>query len=680
MWQNLKQLSQAAGFEGIRCALWKQGAVLLFMIATVVVAGAGESNAPAGGQMQGLLNMSLDQLLEVQVEKVYGASRYEQDVARAPSSVSIVTREEIQKQGHRTLAEVLQGLRGMFVTTDRVYSYAGVRGFSRPSDYNSRLLVLVDGHRMNDNIYDSVLLGTEAVLDVDMVERLEMVRGPSSSIYGDNAFFGVINIITRPGAKIDGLEFSGEVGEFQSHGGKAIYGRQFTNGLELVLSGSWYESEGEQRLFYREFNTPASNNGIAENSDLDEAYKFHGKLAYGDFTLTGAWSRREKLIPTASYGTIFNDGGERAVDRYSYLDLKYEHSFANELTLEGRTYYDNYRYLGDYPYNTAPPGDPISRLLNRDITTGEWAGMNWQLTAPVGERITAVAGVDFRGDIRRHQLNYDITPRTTYANLDNSTWNAGVYAQVEWEILTNLVVNTGMRFDYYETFGSTFNPRLALIYAPWQKTNLKLLYGQAFRAPNASETSYGDPDPESIHTYEAVWEQELPARLRFTTSAYYYQVHDLISEMDGVFNNIGRIDAMGMEFELSGRHANGVESRLSYAVQRTEDRSSGDELSNSPRHLVKGSLIAPLYADKLFAGLELQYTGSTISNNRRHIDGYVIANVTLFSQKLARNLEISGSVYNLFDAEYSNAVSTGHLQDSVEQPGRSFRVKLTYKF
>ncbi len=630
--------------------------------------------------MSSLLSMSLDQLLEVQVEKVYGASRYEQDVGRAPSSVSIVTSDEIKMQGHRTLAEVLQGVRGVFVTTDRVYSYIGMRGFGRPSDYNSRLLVLVDGHRMNDNIYDSALMGTEAVLDVDLVERLEVIRGPSSSIYGDNAFFGVINIVTRPGAKIDGVEFSASAGEFRTYVTRVTYGTQFTNGIDLVLSGTWSDSRGEDRLYYREFDQPESNNGVAENSDGDESYRFLAKLSYGDFTLSGAYSRRGKQIPSASYGTIFNDGGENAVDRYGYLDLKYARQFARDVAIEGRVYYDNYEYTGDYPYNTAPPGDPISRLLNRDVTYGEWAGANLQVTAPIGDSLKAILGADFRGDLRRNQLNYDLSPRTTYFDFDNSTWNAGVFAQIEWEVLTNLVINGGLRYDYYETFGSTVNPRVGLLYRPWVRTNFKLLYGQAFRAPNASETFYGDPDPESIQTYEVVWEQELPRKLRFSTVGYYYQVHDLISEEVGIFQNIGRIDALGLEFELSGKYANGIEARSSYAIQRVEDKETGSELSNSPRHLVKGSLVVPLYQDMIFAGVELQFTGSTISNNRQHIDGYTIANATLFSQKLAKHLELSATIYNLFDADYSHAVSTSHAQDSLEQPGRSFRVKLTYKF
>jgi iron complex outermembrane receptor protein len=631
-------------------------------------------------ELKSLMSMSLDQLLDVRVDKVYGASKYEQKISQAPSSVSIVTSDEIKKQGYRTFAEILRSVRGLYITDDRTYSYLGIRGFGRPSDYNSRVLLLVDGHRMNDNIYDSVLLGPEGVIDVDLIERVEVIRGPSSSIYGDNAFFGVINIITRPGPSFGGAEVSGEVGGFETYKGRFSYGNRFTNGLELVLSGSWWDSAGKRRLYYREFDAPTSNNGIAENSDDDWSYRFFGELAYGDFTLSGAWSERTKTIPTASYGTIFNDGGEVGVDRYAYADLKYEHTFSSDVTVLGKVYYDNYKYTGDFPYNVAPPGNPIVRVLNRDIAHGEWAGVNGQLTAPLWEWVKLVVGSDFRGDLRQHQLNYDVSPRAVYLDSETISWNAGVYAQAELTLLTNLLLSGGARLDYYDTFGRTINPRLSLIYSPWPQTHFKLLYSQAYRAPNSFELYYASLKPETIRTYEAVYEQDLSAHLRFISAGYYYEVDDLISETITGFANVDRVNAGGMELELEGHFARGLKARLSYALQRSEDDATGAELSNSPRHLAKGSLIAPLYKDKIFAGLELQYTGSVLTNTRQREEDYLLANVTLFSQNLAPGLALSASIYNLFDERYAHPVSAAHAQDVIEQPGRSFRVKLTYKF
>jgi len=142
------------------------------------------------------LNLQAEEKLLLQeIPSVYGASKYEQKVTEAPSSVSIVTADEIKKFGYRTLTDILRSVRSFYVSYDRNYSFVGVRGFARPGDYNSRILLLVNGHRLNDNIFDSALIGTEGVLDVDLIERVEIIRGPSSSLYGSNAFFAVVDII-----------------------------------------------------------------------------------------------------------------------------------------------------------------------------------------------------------------------------------------------------------------------------------------------------------------------------------------------------------------------------------------------------------------------------------------------------------------------------------------------------
>jgi len=154
--------------------------------------------------------------MDVSIQKVYGASKYEQNTTQAPASVSIVTADEIRKYGYRTLADVLRGMRGLYVSDDRNYSYLGVRGFLRPGDYNTRVLVLVDGHRINENIYDARLLRARwhRRRRPDRARRVH--PRASSSIYGSSAFFGVINVITRSAADIRGVNVSAEAGSFGS--------------------------------------------------------------------------------------------------------------------------------------------------------------------------------------------------------------------------------------------------------------------------------------------------------------------------------------------------------------------------------------------------------------------------------------------------------------------------------
>ena len=172
-----------------------------------------------------LSELSFEQLVDLSIDSVYSASAYAQKITEAPASVSIVTSEDIDAFGYRTLEDVLRSVRGFYVTNDRNYSYLGMRGFSRPGDYNARILLLVDGHRMNDNVFGSALLGTEFALDVDIIERIEIVRGPSSSLYGTSAFFAVINVITKKGEGVGGFDVAGSLGSFGTSRGRVSFGK-----------------------------------------------------------------------------------------------------------------------------------------------------------------------------------------------------------------------------------------------------------------------------------------------------------------------------------------------------------------------------------------------------------------------------------------------------------------------
>ena len=145
-----------------------------------------------------LMDMSLEDLMKVEIDSVYGASGYKQKVSDAPASITIITAEEISRHGYRTLAAVLRNVPGFYVTYDRDYDYLGERGFGPPGDYNSRFLLLVDGHRVNDNIFDQAFIGTDFPVDLDLIDRIEVIRGPNSSLYVASALLGVINIVTKP--------------------------------------------------------------------------------------------------------------------------------------------------------------------------------------------------------------------------------------------------------------------------------------------------------------------------------------------------------------------------------------------------------------------------------------------------------------------------------------------------
>ena len=258
----------------------------------------------------------------------------------------------------------------------------------------------------------------------------------------------------------------------------------------------------------------------------------------------------------------------------------------------------------------------------------------------------------------------------------------------------NLLLNAGGRYDHYDSFGGTFNPRLALIYN-LPKTSIKLLYGEAFRAPNAFEQYYvssvaykANPGlkPENIKTYELVVEKYIGSHLRGVATGYYYTIDGLISQTtdpnDGrlVFQNLQSIEAKGFELDLDGKWAFGLEGRLGYALQETHDRDTGKSLTNSPSNMVKFNLSVPLFQEKLFVSLETRYLSGRKTLANKSTGDYTVTNLTLFSQNLIKNAEISGSIYNLFDEHYGDPGAGEHRQDIIAQDGRTFWLKLKYAF
>jgi outer membrane receptor for ferrienterochelin and colicins len=619
---------------------------------------------------------------ERETARSHRASARSIDGDRSPDGVrrvTVVTADEIKKYGYRTLADILQSAQGFYVSYDRNYAFLGARGINL-GDFNSRVLLLINGHRVNNNLTDGAAIGTDFILDVDLIDRVEIIRGPGSVLYGNNAFFGVINVITRTAKQLHGAEVSGEYGSFDTYRGRFTYGNVFTNGAQLVFSGTYYDSAGPARLYYPEFdqrissNPGATNNGVAEGLDDDRFGSFFGSVSYRVFELQGGYINREKGNPTAQFNTDFNDSRLRTTDERSYVNLKYRQSFPEIADVTAQVYYDRYDYAIGYP---------SLGVLYQEKDVGEWWGAELQLQKHLWEKHVVTLGAEYRDDFRQ-EININHGSRQSY----------GVYAGAEFALMKQLRFNGGLRYDQYGDYNPAVNPRLALIYNPFEKSTIKALYGTAFRAPNFQELvgSQYLPgihlDPEEITTYELVYEQEITRWLRSSLSGYFNQMDRLIVFDNGTYTNFDA-ETKGVELALTGIWTNGIRGRASYSFQQTENRSTDQSPPDSPKHLVKFNLSLPLIKEKVFAGLEFLYTSGrhsvyTTSTGETlpgaDAAGFGIVNVTLFSQNIIKNLEFSASVYNLLDRKYGDPATHFHLQDIIEQDGRTFRLKLTYRF
>lgn len=632
-------------------------------------------------------------LLFSDIESVFTASKFSQKITEAPARISIVTANEIEQYGYRSLADVLNTLTGFQTSYDRTYSYVGARGFGVPGDYNSRILLLIDGHRVNENVYSSMVIDNGLAVNIDIIDRIEVVRGSGSSLYGNNAFFGVINILTKRGRDFSGLEVIGSVASQSTETATLSYGERFNNGVELLLSGSYYQSDGDDSLYYPEFDEPLTNNGIAENMDDGKNTNLFAKLSFGSFTFSGGYQKQNKRNPTASYETAFNEPITQALEETAFIDAKYQKLLDNGTDISARLFYDQYRYEGDWAYDYSDEGD-FSDIVNwQEEAIGKWWGTELTLTKEFFEHHRITLGAEYRNNFDEKSRSWD--PYEVFQVIDTSSYTWGAYIQDNIKINDQLAMNIGLRYDYFSELDNSTNPRIAVIWNPIPDSTFKFIYGSAFRAPNIYEQFYDDVitqkaplslAPETIDSIELILEQRINSNLNLVTSLYQNKIENLIALTTDmrddllVFQNQDDVTAQGFEIELQGHWQSGWSGAMSYSYQDSEFDQSAIELSNVPENQFKLNISTPVLFEGFTAGLNMQYeTGrKTVQGDKTR--SYLLTNLTVLNKTLMNNLDLSFGIYNVFDTKYSFPGSEEQMQDKIAQDGRTVRLRLAYTF
>lgn len=620
-----------------------------------------------------LTTLPLEQLMSMEV---FSASRFNQKATQAPSNVTVLTSADIRAYGWRTLADALRSIRGLYTSNDRSYSYLGARGFLRPGDLNTRFLLQIDGTRINDPVFDQAQLGAEFPLDLELVDRIEFVPGPGSSIYGTNAFFGVINVITRRAPDMEGTRATLEAGQAGTRSGSASYG--WRNGdAELLLAVNRGLSDGRD-LYFPEFG------GTAQGLDWERYSRFFARGQYGAWSLALIDGKRTKGMPTASYGQPFNVAGGLTIDELRMAEVGYRNSM---LPLHGelsaRLYHSEYLYDGHF-VNQDPFG-----TINLDRTRAKWWGADVNLFLQLLDSHKVVVGADYQYNHDVLQQNFDTEPFVSYLDDRSQGKRFGIYVQDEITLAKGILLNAGLRYDRDTSTGGVFNPRLALIAELSPETTVKAIYGSAFRTPNSYELFYGidteggqlaNPNlgRERIRSHELSLVRQLGANARFTLSAYTNQASGLVTEVEDeefglpIFRNLGRARARGIELEYERSFKNGARLRTSVSRQTV---SGGISEVNSPRWLAKLNATGQL-AGIWHVGIEGQYMSARRLLDGGETPGFVLANINFFTIGLTRHLDASLGIQNLFDRRYADPSSLGLLQHSIEQDGRRVYLKL----
>jgi outer membrane receptor for ferrienterochelin and colicin len=682
--------AQAGTCTSSPCALSQREHTLKRTIIAVLVAMGLTTIASVGYAQEppDLTSLSPEELAALPTRTISNAAKYLQKIVDAPASVSIVTGEEIRLYGYRTLADVLNSVRGFSISYDRNYTYLGFRGLSRPGDLNTRILILIDGHRLNDNVFDSALVGNEFPVDLENVDRVEVVSGPGASMYGTSAFSAVISVITKRGSEEDGVEVAGTLGAFDARRVRTAFGKTYGNGLHLLLSGSAASSLGASRLYFSEFDAPETNSGVADRADGERFDRLSMNLEAGHFSVQSVYAARLKHIPTAAFGTVFNDPRTRTFDGRGYFDVQYGRELGQRSDLIARAYWDHYRYDGWYVL-----ADQGSVTTNRDLARGSWLGGEVNLSRRLSTRQRVMAGAEFRQSLQQDQDNYDEAPSATVYLDDRrrlATW--AVNLQDELNLHRRVQLNAAVRYESVSSGGARVTPKLGVITHLRAATTMKVLFSRALRSPSVYERFYASPPnyvsnpsvaPEEIESFEVAVEHALSLRMHISGSLFTNRVDGLIisqANESGLIQFANGLDtqAHGFEVAWSGRSRVGVQARASYSALWDSKEQPGAWFGGASRRTAKFNLAVPIERLHLTTGLSIQVAGTRWTHTGEALPAVAVANLNVVGS-LKKNVEIQGGLFNMFNVRYSEPASTDHVEGGIPQAGRQIAVKLVWR-
>ncbi|MBF0226162.1 MAG: TonB-dependent receptor [Desulfobacterales bacterium] len=558
-----------------------------------------------------LLQMDVEDLLKI---KVISASKHEQGILAAPAALSVITSEDIKKYGYTTVGEALNQASGVYMSSDRSNEYGIIRGIHLSDDYNKRLLVLVNGHALNNGMTFEAHLGNELGIPMNSIERIEVMRGGSSVMYGTNAFFGIVNIILKDKSEKNNRIYllESNIGAYELWDNSVLFLKKFDDSNKLFLCSSLRYNEGKevktthnyQWSYYRAtWDENPKGSGLyqilkgdkAKGVDFDKIYSFLGSYTFKNFELSGKYTDVKEGMPLANWRQVFDEDDKEENDESGYLEAKYSNNTDSNLKFSFKSFANWYKYSNELYYHEPdeteggitymPDYDP-SKFKNgtiwKDRRRSKWNGIELQVEKNFfDDKANVIAGFEYIRKYNKFDYNnytfdgkhYDEDYWIPWHRNDIDVY--GAYSEVEYAFTEKLKFYGGLRWDKITDFNSEVSPRVAFILSPSESYNYKLIASKSFRTPGYTEYDYDDgyikPNPslkpETIYSFDFIigkYFKDSSVSIDF----FYSSLKDMIAfneaafvELDsmnsyisfGRYQNLYSVKNYGVEIELKGK-------------------------------------------------------------------------------------------------------------------------------
>jgi len=644
-------------------------------------------------------------------ESVSIATGLSKPVRLAPAVASIITAADIAAHGATDLDQVLEMVPGLHVSLsfNRLNSIYSIRGIH--TGQNPQVLMLIDGIPITQ--FTTGGRPNTFRLPVAAIARVEVMRGPGSAVYGADAFSGVINVITKKSADIAGTRAGVGTGSFSTTDVFAQYGG-VAGDWQVAASVEWLKSAGDskrtvdsdlQSTLDTMFSTDASRAPGALSTRYD-ILDTHLNLARDRWSLA-FWGWRQ-------YDAGVGPGAAQSLDPEGRTD---EEKYLVDLSYRADGWGPNwdvtthltYQYLKDKNRFTILPagatvlvgtdgnlfscGGGCAPVTFTDGVLGNPSGVDKSYALDVtgifrgweGHTVRLGAGATRQEIDTSESKNFgpgvidgsaspvdgvltDVSATDFVFMKDRQRELWFVSAQDEWALAPDWELTAGIRYDRYSDFGSTTNPRAALVWSTTHNLTTKFLYGRAFRAPSLSELYFinnpslvGNLDvkPETIDTAEIVFDYRLTFSSRIGLSLFRYDARDLIdfvvdpSTGAQVATNTSGQTGQGLELEADWKPSPRVRLFGNYAAQRAEYRTGGHTVPDAPgQQLYLG--LEWEFADNWKAALQANWVADrkrAAGDARAPVSDYSLAHLTLRHDNAAAGWGFTVSIHNLFDAK-----------------------------